>query len=90
MPHFVYTKSWLVGCVLRPIDSETAPHLLSLAKDVKLGFYTVPNGNQTPPRRVAVHYVTAAPRLFHIQMKDVGLRLVTGYNMVFQFHYHNL
>ena len=24
---------------------ETAPHSLSLAKDMKLGFYTVPTGN---------------------------------------------
>ena len=55
----------MVGCVLRPIDSEVIqrrhPHLLSLAKDVKLGFYTVPSGNQTPGRHVAVHYTTAAP-----------------------------
>ena len=27
-----------------------------------LGFYTVPIGNRTPGRRVAVHYTTAAPR----------------------------
>ena len=56
----------LVGCVLRPIDSEVIkrrhPHLLSLAKDEKLGKYTVPTGNRTPGRRVAVHYYTAAPR----------------------------
>ena len=32
---------------------ERAPHLLSLAKDVQLGKYTVPTGNRT--RRVAVH-----------------------------------
>ena len=37
---------------------ETAP----LAKDEKLGKYTVPTGNRTPGRRVAVHYSTAAPR----------------------------
>ena len=36
------------------------PHLLSLAKDVKLGFYTVPTGNQTQRRRVVVYYTTAA------------------------------
>ena len=44
-----YGLSWLVGCVLRPIDSEVIlrrhPHLLSLANDVKLGFYIVPIGN---------------------------------------------
>ena len=58
-------KSWLVGCVLHPIESEVIqrphPHLLSLAKDVKLGKYTVPTGNRTPGRCVAVHYTTAAP-----------------------------
>ena len=31
---------------------ETAPHLLSLAKDVKLGKYTVHTGNRTPGLRV--------------------------------------
>ena len=41
---------------------ETAPFLLSLAKDVKLGKYTVPTGNRTPNRHVAVHYATATPR----------------------------
>ena len=41
-------------------------HLLTLAKDVKLGKYTAPIGNRTPGRRVAVHYATTAPRkLFH-------------------------
>ena len=37
------------------------PHLLSLAKDVKLNKYTVPTRNRTPGRRMAVHYATAAP-----------------------------
>ena len=32
---------------------ETAPHLISLAKEVKLGFYTVPTGNRTPGRCMA-------------------------------------
>ena len=41
---------------------ETAPHLLSLMKDEKLGKYIVPTGNRTPGCRVAVHYSTAAPR----------------------------
>ena len=44
-------RNKLVGCVLRPIDSEVIwrrhPHLLSLAKDIMLGFYTVPTGNRT-------------------------------------------
>ena len=56
----------LVGCVLRPIDSEVIyrwhPHLLSLAKDVKLGFTPVPTENRNPERPLAVHYTTAAPR----------------------------
>ena len=45
---------------------ETAPHLRSLAKDVKLGKCTVPTGNRTPGRCVLVHYATAAPRKFLI------------------------
>ena len=53
---------WLVVCVLRPIDSEVIWRRHPLAKDVKLGKYTVPTGNRTQGRRVAVHYVTAAPR----------------------------
>ena len=48
----------LVGCVLRPINSKVIlrrhPYLLSLAKDAKLGFYTVSTGNRTPGCRVAV------------------------------------
>ena len=47
----------LVCCVLRLIDSEVIkrrhPHLLSLAKDVKLVFYTVSTGTQA--RRMAVN-----------------------------------
>ena len=49
----------LIGCVLRPFDSEVihlemAPHLLSLEKDVK-------HGNRTQGHRVTVHYTPAAP-----------------------------
>ena len=37
----IYIGHWLVGCVLCPFDSKVIwrrhPHLLSLAKDVKLG-----------------------------------------------------
>ena len=44
----------LVGCVLHSIDSEVIqrrhPHLLSLAKDVKRGKYTVPTGTRTSGR----------------------------------------
>ena len=54
----------LFDCVLCPVNRRH-PHLLSLAKDVKLGKYTVPIGNRTPGRRVAVHYATAAPRKLH-------------------------
>ena len=52
--------------VLRPFNIEVIkrwhPHFLSLAKDVELGKYTVPTGNRTPDRHMAVHYATAAPR----------------------------
>ena len=51
---------WLCFTSLRQRGHlETAPSLLSLAEDVKLGFYTVPTGNRTPGRRVAVHYTTS-------------------------------
>ena len=39
---------------------EMAPHLLSLAKDVKLGYYTIPTGNRIPVHRVAVLYTTVS------------------------------
>ena len=46
------------------------PHLLSLAKDVELGKYTVPIGNRTPGSRMAVHYATAAPCKSLIFLQD--------------------
>ena len=85
--------SWLVGCVLRPINSEIIsrrhPHLLSLAKDVKLGFYTVPTGNRTPGRRVAVHYTTAAPRQLHTLYNVVGISTRFPLILDFKTKYHN-
>ena len=58
---------FLFVCVLRHFNSEVIkrPHLLSLAKDVKLGKNTVPTGNRTPGHRVAFHYATSAPRKLH-------------------------
>ena len=55
---------------------DGTPHLLSLAKDVKLDKYTVPTGNWTPGRRMAVHYVTAALR---------KLRASYGSQLIFSF-----
>ena len=52
---------------------ETAPHLLSLSKDVELVFNTVPTGNRTPVRRVAVHYTTAAPCQLHPNVINMDL-----------------
>ena len=56
--------------VNRHLNSEVIyrrhPHLLSVAKDAKLGKYTVPTGNRTPDRRMAVHYATAAPRKYYM------------------------
>ena len=49
---------------------DGTPTLLSLAKDVKLGKYTVLTGNRTPGRRVAVHYITVAPRQIHNPYKN--------------------
>ena len=53
---------WLV---VFNVPERRRPHLLSLAKDVKLGFYTVATGNRTPGRCMAVHHTTAAPRQLH-------------------------
>ena len=51
--------NWLVGCVLRPINSEVIqrwhPLLLSLGKDVKLSFYTGPSCGSP------LHYRCATP-----------------------------
>ena len=47
---------------------DGTPNLLSLAKDVKLGFYIVPTGNRTPGGYLAVHYTTAAPHQLYIYM----------------------
>ena len=41
---------------------ETAPPFTVPCEGRKLGKYTIPTGNPTPGRRVAVHYSTAAPR----------------------------
>ena len=62
---FVCSFGWLVGCVLRPIHSKVIKRRQPLAKEVKLGFYTIPTGNRTPCCRMAVHYTTAAPRQLH-------------------------
>ena len=62
---------WLVGW-LWFMSQRQRGHLLSLAKDVKLGFYTVPTGNRTPGRRVAVYSTTAAPRQLHIMLMVYG------------------
>ena len=62
----------MVGCVFNTshwqrghLETAPPPHLLSLAKDVKLGEHIVPTRNLTPSRRVAVHYATAVPRKLH-------------------------
>ena len=67
--HIFWLVGWLCFTSHRQRGHlETAPpppHLLSLAKDVKLSLYTVPTGNRTPGRRVAVHYTTAVPHQLH-------------------------
>ena len=70
----------LVGWLcLRLIDSEVIwrrhPNLLSLAKIVKLGKYTVPTRNRTLGRRVTVHYAAAAPHKLHYDNRSVLLFL---------------
>ena len=58
----------LFDCLCFTGHLETPSPLLSLAKDMKLGKYTVPTGNRTPGHRVAVHYATAAPCKLHIML----------------------
>ena len=66
----------LVASALKSVSEDTASlddstqvneynNSLSFAKDVKLGFHTVPTGNRTPGRLAAVHYTTAASRQLH-------------------------
>ena len=44
------------------------PFTVPCVKDMKLGKYTIPTGNRTPGRRVAVHYATAESK--HIVVCD--------------------
>ena len=62
---FIQLLCWLVGrFVVFSVPStgwsfRDGTHIYCpIAKDVRLGFYTVPTGNRTPGRRVAVHYTT--------------------------------
>ena len=74
---------WLIGWLVVFDVQSTAdrsfrdgtPHLLSLAKDVKLSFYNVPTGNQTPGRHMAIHYTTAASRQLplHLRINETSL-----------------
>ena len=66
---------------------ERHPHLLSLAKDVKLGFCIDPTGNRTPGHRVTVHYTTAAPRQLHYiqQTEAEWYELSTGKKLLNEF-----
>ena len=43
---------------------ETAPLLLSLAKDVKLGFYTVPTGTQKSLHSTPLHIRCDTPYIY--------------------------
>ena len=61
-----------------------AAHILSLAKDMKLDFYTDPTGYQTLDHRVAVHYTTAVLHQlvichFNIEWTEVGVMHEKGY-----------
>ena len=44
---------------------ETVPPFTVHCEGREARFYTVPTGNRTPGRRVAVHNTTAAPRKLH-------------------------
>ena len=63
-----HDQGWLIFTSHRQqghLETAPPPHLLSLTKEVKLGFYTVPTRNRTPGRRVTVNYTTSAPRQLH-------------------------
>ena len=60
---WIFTRSRLSSL------SDSDYKVISLAMDVKFGFYTVPIGNRTPGRRVAINYTTAAPRQLHAFLK---------------------
>ena len=67
--YLIYTVSWLCLTSHRQRGHvEMRPHLLSLAKDVKLGFYSIPTGNRTTGRCAWLrgsHHTTAAPHQLH-------------------------
>ena len=82
---------WLVVFYV-PSTARSFTHLLSLEKDVKLGFYTFPTRNRTPGRRVAVHYTTTVPRQLPMEDENIidgggmihrGVMHITGCEMCF-------
>ena len=81
-------SSGLVGCIFMSHRQrghlKMAPHLLSLAKDVKPGKYTVPTGNQTPGCRVVAHNITAALlKLSTIPLGMEFMELIYNFWMLF-------
>ena len=90
---------WLVGWLVvfyapstaRSFRDGTPIYLLSLAKDVKLCFYTVPTGNRTPDGRVAVHYTTAVPCQLHIQNTKIPILklIISFFSLIKSFHLTN-
>ena len=73
-------QEFMFVCVLCPFNSEV--NLLSLAKCVKLGKYTIPTGNRTPGRRVAVHYATAAPRKLQFMFLLLAIMITFSFNYI--------
>ena len=79
----------LVGIILRPIDSEVIqrrrPHLISLAKDVKLVFTPFPTGIE--PRAVTwqsitlpLRHATSTPFVLYATTKTTyKVELIFGY-----------
>ena len=81
-------SSGLVDCIFMSHRQrghlKMAPHLLSLAKDVKPGKYTVPTGNQTPGCRVVAHNITAALlKLSTIPLGMEFMELIYNFWMLF-------
>ena len=70
----MYVCTYVCVCVILPCSiclgwlcftSHRQRRHLDLANDVKLVSYTVPTGNRTPDRRMAVHDTAAVPRQLH-------------------------
>ena len=70
--HCIWLVGWLCLTSHRQRGHlETAPPFTVPCEEVKLDKYTVPTGNWTLGRHMAIHYVTAALRKPHYSVYDI-------------------